>query len=261
LETDREGLRYPEPMPPALMDLAPADAEARLAYGPHPSQFVDFRRPEGRGPHPLVVMIHGGFWRQRRTLTYAGHLCIALGQAGFATANIEYRRTGEEGGGWPGTFHDVTSAIRFARSRAPEFSGDPARTVLLGHSAGGHLALLAAAEFADLTGAVSLAGVVNLRAAWDLRLGDDVVTEFMGGIPDTLIGAYLAADPVNRAACCPVVLIHGTADDIVPHSLSRDFPQSKRYVELAGADHFALIDPDSREWPVVLQQLTALTQA
>ncbi len=89
-------------MPPALMEIAPAAADARLAYGAHPSQFVDFRRSAAPGLHPLVIVIHGGFWRLRRPLTYAGHLCIALGLEGFVTANIEYRRIGEEGGGWPG---------------------------------------------------------------------------------------------------------------------------------------------------------------
>jgi acetyl esterase/lipase len=254
------GLSYNQPMPPALMDIAPPDAEARIPYGDHASQFVDFRRPHSRGPHPLVVMIHGGFWRQRRSLTYAGHLCIALGEAGFATANIEYRRTGEQGGGWPGTFADVNSAIRLARARAAEFGGDPERTILLGHSAGGHLALLAAAELPDLLGAISLAGVVNLRRAWELRLGDDVVTEFMGGTPSVIPDAYRAADPLNHAPACPVVLIHGTADDIVPHELSRDFPEPKRYVELPGADHFALIDPSSAEWRTVSTVVIALTQ-
>jgi acetyl esterase/lipase len=246
-------------MPPALMEIAPPEAEARLSYGPHPSQFVDFRRPAGRGPHPFVIMIHGGFWRQRRNLTYAGHLCIALGLRGFATANIEYRRTGEEGGGWPGTFDDVKSAIRFARSRAAEFGGDPEHTVVLGHSAGGHLALLAAAEFTDLPGVISLAGANRLRRAYELRLGDGVVAEFMGGTPEELPEAYDAADPEKQSSPVPRVLIHGTEDDIVPVEISRSFPQPRRYVELPGGDHFCLIDPATEAWTVVCGELTSLT--
>lgn len=246
-------------MPPALMDLAPPLADARLFYGPHPSQFADFRRAAAPAPRPLVIMIHGGFWRARRTLVYAGHLCIALGTYGFTTINIEYRRTGEDGGGWPGTFEDVKRAIAFARCHAPEFGGDPARTILLGHSAGGHLALLAAAAIPDLRGAVSLAGVVNLRRAWELHLGEDVVTEFMGGTPDQFPDRYHLADPVNHPTATPPVLIHGTADDIVPAEISREFPLPHRYVELPGADHFSLIDPSSRCWPKVARELTALT--
>jgi acetyl esterase/lipase len=181
-----------------------------------------------------------------------------LGEAGFATANLEYRRTGEEGGGWPGTFEDIQRAIPFARQHAAEFGGDPERTVLLGHSAGGHLALLAAAEFPDLRGAVSLGGVANLRRAWELRLGDDVVTEFMGGLPDQMPESYRQADPVYRTSTVPRVLMHGTADDIVPAEISRDFPQPCRYVELAGCDHFEPIDPASGVWPRVVEEVRLL---
>jgi acetyl esterase/lipase len=241
-----------------MMEIAPPDADARLAYGAHPSQFVDFRQPATAGLQPLVVMIHGGFWRQRRTLTYAGHLCIALGLEGFATANIEYRRTGEDGGGWPGTYEDVKRAIAFAQERARDFGGDRARTILLGHSAGGHLALLACADFTGLLGAVSLGGVVNLRRAHELHLGEDVVTEFMGGTLAELARAYHDADPVNRQPSARRVLIHGSLDDIVPVELSREFPQPRRLVEIPGADHFALVDPQSTSWPVVVSELTAL---
>src|SRR5438309_3802769 len=143
-------------MTPSVMNDPPPPADLRLPYGDHPSQFVDFRRSHVPGVRPLVVMIHGGFWRARRDLTYAGHLCAALGRAGYATANIEYRRVGEEGGGWPGTFEDVRSALAFARSRGREFGGDPARTVVMGHSAGGHLALWLSSEVADLRGVIAL---------------------------------------------------------------------------------------------------------
>jgi acetyl esterase/lipase len=241
------------------MEIAPPDAEARLPYGPHASQFVDFRRPEARGPHPFVIMIHGGFWRQRRTLTYAGHLCIALGREGFATANIEYRRTGDEGGGWPGTFDDVKQAIAFALTHAPEFGGDPDRAILLGHSAGGHLAFLAAREFTGLRGVISLAGVVNLHRAKVLNLGDGVVAEFMGGTPETMPEQYREADPVFRACTVPRVLIHGTADDIVPVEISREFPEPRRYVEIPDGDHYTLIDPDSTPWLAVVRELRSLT--
>ena len=247
-------------MPPALMEIAPPKADERLPYGPHLSQFVDFRRSAAGAPRPFVIMIHGGFWRQRRSLTYAGHLCIALGLEGFPTANIEYRRISEEGGGWPGTFDDVKSAIRFARARAADFGGDLARTVVLGHSAGGHLALLAAAEFTDLLGVISLAGVNCLRRAYELRLGDGVVAEFMGGTPDELPESYHAADPVNRSSPVPLVLIHGTEDDIVPVEISRSFLQRRRYVELPGGDHFGVIDPSTEAWSVVCGELNSLTQ-
>jgi acetyl esterase/lipase len=241
------------------MEIAPPDADARLPYGPHPSQFVDFRRPAVSGPHPFVIVIHGGFWRRRRTLTYAGHLCIALGKEGFATANIEYRRTGEEGGGWPGTFEDVKRAIAFALTHATEFGGDPDRAILLGHSAGGHLAFLAAREFTALRGVISLAGVVNLQRAKVLNLGDGVVVEFMGGTPEEMPEQYLKADPVCQPCTLPRVLIHGTADDIVPVEISREFPEPRRYVEIPDGDHYTLIDPDSTAWLAVVREVSSLT--
>ena len=247
-------------MTPEMMDIAPPDADARLQYGAHASQFVDFRRSAGsaRATAPLVVVIHGGFWRARRPLTYAGHMAIALGRAGYVTANIEYRRIGEEGGGWPGTFEDTLAAIAFARARGPEFGADPGRTLLVGHSAGGHLALLATAHLSDLRGAVSLAGVARLRRAYELGLGDGVVAEFLGGDPRQAPERYREADPSHYPSTVPRVLLHGTADDIVPCEVSRDFPRPRRYVEVAGADHFAFIDPESAEWPRVVGELDAL---
>ena len=190
---------------------------------------------------------------------YAGHLCIALGNEGFATANIEYRRIGESGGGWPGTFDDVKRAVAFALTRGPEFGGDPDRAFVMGHSAGGHLALLAAGEFTRLRGVISLAGVVNLRRAQELGLGDRVVDEFMGGGPESLARQYVAADPVSLPPHVTRVLIHGTADDIVPVELSREFPPPRRYVEIAGADHYSLIDPSTPAWQMVLRELISLT--
>jgi acetyl esterase/lipase len=242
-----------------MMEIAPPDADARLPYGTHASQFVDFRKPAVAGLRPLVIFIHGGFWRQRRTLTYGGHACVALGRHGYATANIEYRRTGEEGGGWPGTFEDVKCAITFAQGYAHQFGGDRSRTILLGHSAGGHLALLAASHFTDLLGVISLGGVVNLRRAQELGLGENVVDEFMGGTPAELPLPYQDADPVNRFSSVRRVLIHGELDDIVPVELSRNFPQPCRFVEIPGGDHYTLIDPECNAFKVVLSELTSLT--
>jgi acetyl esterase/lipase len=240
------------------MNDPPAPADARLSYGDHPSQFIDFRRSTIAGMRPLAVMIHGGFWRSRRDLTYAGHLCQALGEAGYATANIEYRRVGEEGGGWPGTFEDARCATAFARFRAAEFEGDPARTIVLGHSAGGHLALWLAAEMPDLHGVISLGGVVNLRRAWDLHLSNDAVVELMGAAPDQAPERYRSADPATRPADVPRVLIHGDADDVVPVELSRNFPQPHRLVEIPGADHYGVVDPASAAWPHVVRALGEL---
>jgi acetyl esterase/lipase len=218
----------------------------RHYYGQQESQFVDFRRPAQGTGRPLIVNIHGGFWRVRYDLRHAEPLCEALAAAGFATANIEYRRVGEPGGGWPGTFDDVKRAVVFAREHAPRFGGDPGRTIVLGHSAGGHLALWVAAEIRDLAAVFALAPVASLHQT----LSDNAVAGLLGGGPAEVPERYTYADPARQTAV-PRVLIHGTADDIVPIALSREYAAPARLIEIPGADHFAVIDPH-----IVLRELT-----
>ena len=108
-----------------ILTLAPPPADARLTYGSDPNQFLDLRLPsskeKSRQPHPLVINIHGGFWRAKYNLDHAGHLCAALTAKGLATANLEFRRVDNEGGGWPGTFADIRSAYRFVRQEYSRF--------------------------------------------------------------------------------------------------------------------------------------------
>ncbi|HEY2016695.1 MAG TPA: alpha/beta hydrolase [Bryobacteraceae bacterium] len=232
-----------------IMSLPAPPADRRVPYGEHPSQFIDWRFPAEPGVRPIVVIIHGGFWRAQRDLLYAGHLCAALTAAGFVTANIEYRRVGEEGGGWPGTFHDVTAAFNAARVQA---GADGPGAIVVGHSAGGHLALLLASGQPGLTGAVALAPAACLLDAWEKGLGDGAVTEFLLGSPDELPHIYELACPSRRQSSVPRVLIHGTADDIVPIGQSREYVRLRSHdpgpvllLELPGTDHFDIIDPRS----------------
>ena len=195
-------------------------------------------------------MIHGGFWRVRYDLLHAAPVCAALASAGFAAANIEYRRVGEPGGGWPGTFDDVKQAVSFAREHAPRFGGDPTRTVVLGHSAGGHLALWVAAEVRDLAAVIGLAPVASLHQS----LSDNAVAGLMAGASGEFPDRYAYADPA-RPTPVPRLLIHGVDDEIVPISLSRGYAAPARLVEIPGADHFAVIDPQHLVWPLVLQEI------
>src|SRR5258706_14697474 len=126
----------------SILDPPPPPADARVPYGGDPNQFGDVRVPKSAGPHPAVVNIHGGFWRARYDLGHAGHLCAALAKAGIASWNLEYRRVGNAGGGWPGSFEDVTQGFLFLREIAARFALDLKRVVVIGHSAGGQLALL-----------------------------------------------------------------------------------------------------------------------
>jgi len=240
----------------SILELAPPKADARLTYGADPNQFGDLRMPEGKGPHPVVVFIHGGFWRSAYDLGHAGHLCAALTKAGAATWNIEYRRVGNAGGGWPGTFDDVLRAAEYVKTLRTKYAVDLTRVVVAGHSAGGHLALwLAAKRAIDLRATVSLAGVSDLRRAWDLQLSGGVAGQLLGGSPKEVPERYAASSPIEMLPISvPQRLIHGTEDDIVPFAMSERFAavsKNAQLVPLSGAGHFELIDPRSKEWSTV----------
>src|ERR1051325_10016030 len=150
-----------------ILSRQPPPADARLSYGSDANQFLDLRLPasksKSKDPLPLVINIHGGYWRAKYKLDHAGHLCAALAAKGLATANLEYRRVGNEGGAWPGTFADIRSAYQFLVHQAPAHNFDPVKIVLMVHSSAAHLALCLAAHEASVTRVVSLAGVVDLE--------------------------------------------------------------------------------------------------
>lgn len=210
----------------------------------------------GAGPFPVVVFIHGGFWRAAFDLTHARPLCGALAKEGFAVWSLEYRRLGQPGGGWPGTLDDVREAALHLRVLAREHPLDLARVVAAGHSAGGQLALwLAAQEAIALRGVVSLAGVADLRRGWELGLSRGVVGEFLGGSPAEVPERYAAASPIELLPMrVPQRVVHGTADTVVPFEIGERFARASgnaELVRLEGAGHSELIDPGAREWGVV----------
>jgi len=246
----------------------------RIQYGDGPQQFAELRFPAGPGPFPFLFVIHGGFWQSMYDLKHIGHLCSALTGKGIITCNIEYRRLGDSGGGWPGTFQDISLATDYIlETLSSDPRVDSARRAVIGHSAGGHLALwlvsrhripkdspLHGAGKYRLGSAVSLAGVCDLRTAWKQRLGNGVVARFMGGTPDQYPDRFDAGSPIellpngsNR------VLIHGTDDDIVPVSQSEKFVERAEklgerttLVKLNGVGHFEPIDPESDTWSTVV---------
>jgi len=241
--------------------------DERVAYGADPNQFLEVRIPRGQGPHSVLLHIHGGYWRAKYDLAHAGHLCAALRVAGVATFNIEYRRVGNDGGGWPGTFADIRSACRFVQQEHSRFHLDLDRFAVMGHSAGGQLALCLAAHETSLHRAISLAGVVDLKRAFALHLSNDAVAEFLGGKPDAVPEHYREADPMELSIPhARQWLLHGTEDDTVPPEFSRDYVAQKKkagesvqLLEIARAGHFELIDPTSEAFKQVTSTvLTAI---
>lgn len=250
-----------------ILSLSPPPADQRLAYGADPNQFGDLRLPaKGRkGPFPVIMYIHGGYWRAKYDLLHGGHVCAALTRKGCATWNVEYRRVGNPGGGWPGTFEDVVSSCRFLPQIARHYQLDSERVVVIGHSAGGQLALCLAAHEPSIRSAVSLAGVVDLQGAFDLHLSSDAVVEFLGGKPSEVSEHYREADPMRLAIGARQVLIHGSDDDVVPPDFSRRYVEDKKrkhenvtLIELHKADHFDPIDPRSSVWSKVEKAVLGL---
>ena len=243
-----------------ILSLAAPKADKRVAYAGDGNQFVDLRLASGKGPHPLAISIHGGFWRAKYDLEYMGHMCAALTAKGVTTANLEYRRVGNAGGGWLGTFADIRAAYQFLVQNAGAYEIDVERVAVLGHSAGGQLALCLAAREKKVKGVISLAGVVDLQRAYELHLSNDAVVEFLGGKPDAVPEHYREADPMELSI--PQArqwVLHGKDDDVVPPEFSREYGRCKasvktapagkvenvELVEIPRAGHFELIDPAS----------------
>jgi acetyl esterase/lipase len=226
--------------------------DTREAYGSDPNQFIEVRFPSGKAAHPVLLNLHGGYWRAKYDLTHAGHLCEALRGAGVATFNVEYRRVGNPGGGWPGSFADIRSAWRYVRQESGRFHLDLHRLVVMGHSAGGQLALCLAAHETSIRSAIALAGVVDLKKAFALHLSNDAVVEFLSGTPKQVPEHYREADPMELNVPARQWLIHGSGDDTVPVEFSREYVDQKKrigeqvqLIEIERCGHFEPIDPDS----------------
>ena len=205
-----------------------ADDGKEHRYGAHPEQWAELRLPS-EDPRGVAVVFHGGFWRARFTLATTRAIATDLAGRGWATWNVEYRRIGADGG-VPETLEDVAAAVRALPVAGP-------RTVAIGHSAGGQLALWLA-DTGLLTAAVSLAGVCDLSEGARLATGDGAVAEFVGDADLAL------ADPVE---------------------LSRRYAAAARVagdrcelLELPGVGHFEPIDPRSEAWSQVVDALDRL---
>jgi acetyl esterase/lipase len=261
----------------------------RLAYGPDPSQFGELSVPDGAGPWPVVVVVHGGFWRARYDLTLGRPLADDLVRRGFAAWNIEYRRVGN-GGGWPETALDVAAAVdllaSFGTPSAPDgtdrqaqgtdtVSLDLTRVIGLGHSAGGHLAAWLAGRArlpppfgppaVALTGVVAQAGVLDLESAGVAHLGDGAVDDFAGGRMTTA-DDWRSASPARLLPLgVPIRCVHGDRDDTVPIQQSERFVMAARLlgddaklITVRGGDHYGVITPGDLGWTACVQAVEAV---
>jgi acetyl esterase/lipase len=251
-----------------------------INYGLDSLQFGELRLPDGKGPFPVVVVVHGGCWLSAYNLNYMSHLSKALTNAGYATWNIEFRRVGDQGGGYPGTFKDVGKATDYIKELAKHYPLNTKEVVILGHSAGGHLALWLAGRKniakksilytrrpLKIKGVVSLAGIPDLESySKDNGSCNAAVPKLMSGTPNEDKERYSDTSPLLLLPLgVPQKLIQGALDPIVP------ITQSQRYATTANskgdlaevlivptAGHFDLVAPHSPVWPVVLKAVEDL---
>jgi acetyl esterase/lipase len=234
--------------------------DAVLRYAAHDDGLIDVHLPaDVTRPRHLVVLVHGGFWRQRYDRTHARPLANALVEQGFVVALPEYRRGPTS---WPRTVEDLQAALAALPTLLDGLAVPTTSTTFAGHSAGGHLVLWLANEGYDVRRVVALAPVADLRFAADTGMGDGAAPDFLGGPPEQLPAVYDAADPAHRLTDRPateVVVVHGEDDETVDVGSSRRLVARHPWIdyrELPGVDHLALVDPLSGAWPAVLAAIS-----
>jgi acetyl esterase/lipase len=250
--------------------------QARIAYGKEPSQVVELFLPDGLGPHPVVVLIHGGcYLAEYEGLAQTSGMAADLAARGLAVWNVEYRKLGEPGAGYPGTFQDVAAALDRLQAEAPARSLDLDRLVAVGHSAGGHLALWAAARHRLPRGSrfhterpLSIPSVVSLGGIGDLRAHAGV---FSGACGPSITEV---APPATHAETSPaellpsgvrVTMVHGAFDHVMPFETGETYTARLRAagdvgraLRVEGAGHFDVVIPTSAAWREVVFPTIAL---
>lgn len=255
-----------------LAELAKAPAGEKHAYGKDPLQFGELILPDGPGRHPVIIFIHGGCWLAAYDINHSRALANAFAADGIAVWNLEYRRVGDPGGGWPGTFLDIAMGADHLRVLAKKYPLDLARVLAVGHSAGGHLALwlavrhkLPAASDIYKAKPISILGVLPLAPASELdRLHQkavcgQVVDKLIGGSPEAFPDRYQQATPSRFAPLgVPQTLVVGEQDsgwgwvgDAYIKAARAAGDKQIQLIKAPDAGHFEVIDPKSSAWPMV----------
>ncbi|MGW1500385.1 alpha/beta hydrolase [Streptomyces mirabilis] len=270
----------------------PVDPDVTATYGDHPDQLIDFytpREPDPEVPAPLVIVLHGGAWRAPYDRRHITPFADFLARRGFAVANVEYRRgapipaQGGEGpvaGRWPDTFDDIAAALdalpALAREHLPR--ADLRRTVITGHSAGGHLALWAAARHvlpadapwhtdrpAPLRGVVALAPIADFTVAEKLNVCSGASRQLLGGAARFAERQPYADPAFLLPTGIATTLVQGRTDVIVPEAVAESYADAAaRAGEVVGltlledVGHFPLIDPAADACAVVAEEIAQL---
>jgi acetyl esterase/lipase len=274
-------------MGPAEFQALPSQpADHRIAYGKDPSQFADLRIPSTPGLHAVAILIHGGCWKaDYATLRDMAPIADALKAEGVATWNIEYRRLSQAGSGWPGTYEDVGRATDYLRQIAQKYQLDLGRVVVVGHSAGGHLALWVASrkrlpplselhtpDPLPIRGVVDLAGPGDMATEIAVEVGacqSHVVEQFLGGSPADVPERYAQVSASRMLPLgVPQVLVWGNHDKLRPDWLGKKYTEAATaagdtvdLIIVPGLGHFEVASPYSPAWPKVRDAISSLLQS
>lgn len=262
-----------------LVELSAPPPQHRIAYGEDTLQFGHLRLPSGPGPHPVVIFVHGGCWLSQFDITHIGQLEQAIAEAGYAVWSLEYRRVGDDGGGWPNTFLDVGRGVDYVRVLAPEYQLDLTRVIASGHSAGGQFALWASARDSlpedselyvddpvDVHGVLALAPDPDLEGVHASGACGNVIDQLMGGSPAEHPVRYRHASPMDLTPITvPQVLIIGQHDQSwgpVGRAYHRRAvakgAERVSLVEATESGHFEVIVPSTSSWALVVESLRTL---
>ena len=262
-----------DPAPPeimsaaALADFPSPEADHVIAYGDDPLQFGELRLPEGDGPFPVVVFMHGGCWMSEYDIAHSRKLTDAFPREGIAVWSLEYRRIGDPGGAWPGTFEDIESGVAHLSLIAEQYSLDLERVILAGHSAGGHLALWMAQRIEELQpdniirprGVLGLAPAPDLEYLYEQGSCDNAAAKLMGGSPEEFPERYAQGSVANRIPqTTPQIAVVGKYDEtwrpvgVRYATAATEQGAPIEVIDAPESGHFEMIDPDSTTWPLVL---------